>query len=109
MNQISILISNAYGALLVVGGIMGYMKAHSKISLLTGLISGILVQFACQIGKKKPKEGYLFVSTISLILSVFFCMRFAKTHAFMPSGLMLILSAITLAIVGISFLKEKNS
>lgn len=106
MNQISSAISNLYAILLVLGGIMGFIKAHSRMSLITGVISGILVFLACKIGEKKPKEGYLFVSAVSLVLSIFFASRFSHTHAFMPSGLMLILSVTTFAVVGLSWLKK---
>lgn len=108
MNQVSSIISNIYSALLILGGIMGFVKAHSKMSLITGIVSGALVFLACKIGAKKPKEGYLFVAAISLVLAIFFSMRFASSHAFMPSGLMLILSTTTFAVVGLSFLKHKK-
>ncbi|MBI3591153.1 MAG: TMEM14 family protein [Candidatus Melainabacteria bacterium] len=108
MNQISNFISKIYGILLIAGGIMGFVKAHSKMSLLTGAISGILVFISCSIGSKRPKEGYLYVSTVSLILAVFFALKFKATHAFMPAGLMLILSTTTFVIVGLSFLQAKK-
>ena len=106
MNQISTLVSNLYAILLILGGVMGFIKAHSKISLITGSISGILVLLACKIGSKSPKEGYLFISAISLVLSIFFATRFSHTGAFMPSGLMLILSVTTFAVVGLNWLKK---
>lgn len=108
MNQVSYIISNIYAALLVIGGVMGFVKAHSKISLMTGIVSGILVFLACKFGTQKPKEGYLFVAAISLVLAIFFSLRFTATHAFMPAGLMLILSTTTFAVVGLSFLKHKT-
>ena len=108
MNQASYIISNIYAALLIIGGVMGFVKVHSKMSLLTGTISGILVFLACRFGVKKPKEGYLFVAAISLILAIFFSLRFTGTHAFMPAGLMLILSTTTFAVVGLSFLRQKK-
>ncbi len=108
MNSISNLTSKIYGALLILGGIMGFVKAHSKMSLLTGVMSGILVFLACNIGAKNAKNGYLFVSAISLMLSIFFVLRFSHSHVFMPSGLMSILSMTTFVVVGLSFLKHKK-
>ncbi|OGI19504.1 MAG: hypothetical protein A3B68_04250 [Candidatus Melainabacteria bacterium RIFCSPHIGHO2_02_FULL_34_12] len=108
MTQISKITSYIYGFLLIFGGIMGYVKAHSKMSLITGLVSGILIFLACNLGAKKPKEGYLSIAAISLVLSLFFLMRYSSTHTFMPSGLMLILSTTTFVVVGLSWFKGKK-
>jgi uncharacterized membrane protein (UPF0136 family) len=108
MNALSTAISNIYAILLIAGGIMGYMSAKSKISLITGVISGLMVLMACRIGKEKPRDGYLFVGAISLLLAIFFALRFAVNHAFMPGGLMLILSTTTLVVVGLSLFRSSK-
>ena len=107
MNQVSLLVSNLYAILLILGGVFGFMKAHSAWSLVTGVISGILVLMACKTGANNPKTGYLYVSAISLILCGFFGYRFAITHAVMPAGIMLLLSTTTLVVVGLNLLKSK--
>ena len=107
MNQISKTTSYIYGVVLILGGILGFVKAGSTISLLTGLTSGLLVFLSCKIGTTKPKEGYLYVAAISLVLAIFFTIRFAATSHFMPNGLMLVLSTMTFVIVGLNYLKNK--
>ncbi len=106
MNKLSKFTSKIYGALLIIGGIIGYIKAGSKPSLITGVISGILIYIACKLGKRKPKDGYLYIAALSLSLATFFAIRYASNLKFMPSGLMLIVSAITLSIVSVSFLSH---
>lgn len=106
MNAVSTIISNIFGLLLIAGGIMGYVKAKSMMSLLTGILSGIMVFVACNLGKTKPREGYLFIGAISLVLAIFFALRYSTTHVFIPSGLMLILSTSTLVVVGLSLFKK---
>ena len=104
----STLISTVYGILLIAGGLMGFIKAHSKMSLLIGGISGFLVLLACNIGSKDPKAGYLFIATISMILSVLFLQRFVIHYAFFPAGFMLILSTTTCAVTALSYIKRKK-
>lgn len=106
MDPLSQTISLIYAIILILGGIMGYVKAQSMISLATGLISGVLVFISSKIGKSNPKASYLYISSISLILAGFFSYRYASTHAFMPAGLMLLLSTITFVVVGLNFLKS---
>ena len=105
MDKFSKLVSLIYGIMLILGGVMGFLKAHSKISLITGAISGLVVLLSCKI---KSSSAYLYVSSISLILAGFFSYRFAATHSFMPAGLMLILSTMTFCIVALSWFKSKK-
>jgi uncharacterized membrane protein (UPF0136 family) len=105
MDKFSKLISLIYGVMLILGGVMGFLKAHSKMSLITGAVSGLIVLLSCKINSK---SSYLYVSAISLVLAGFFSYRFAHSHAFMPAGLMLILSTTTFCIVSLSWFKSKN-
>ncbi len=88
-----------YAIMLFVGGGIGYIKAHSKLSLITGSISCLFVLLALKIQEKNPKSGFLFLASISLVLSVFFLKRFLKAYAFMPGGLMFILSLLIFVVV----------
>lgn len=105
MDKLSKVTSTIYSAFLILGGIMGYVKAQSKMSLLTGLVSGLIVLLALKVSEKNPKAGYLFIASISLVIAIFFSLRFAASHAFMPSGLMLILSTITYVFVARGWIK----
>ncbi len=107
MDKLSTLVSNFYAVMLIVGGVMGFIKAHSKWSLIIGVISGLFIFVSCRIGQKNSKAAYLFVASISLLLAMFFSLRFAATHAFMPGGLMLILSITTYVLVALGWLKNK--
>ena len=105
MDKFSKLVSLIYGVMLILGGVMGFLKAHSKVSLITGALSGLIVLLSCKI---KSKSSYLYVSAISLILAGFFSYRFAHNHVFMPAGLMLILSTTTFCVVSLSWFKSKK-
>jgi uncharacterized membrane protein (UPF0136 family) len=90
----STLILWIYIVLLFVGGLIGFIKAKSKISLITSaLFAAILI--LCNIGIIKPP--YIADIVIAFLL-VFFAYRLAKTKKFMPSGLMSAISLIALVL-----------
>jgi uncharacterized membrane protein (UPF0136 family) len=84
-----------YIVLLLVGGVMGLVKAGSKISLITSAFFALLLAL-CALGIFRP--FYLADVLVGLLLVVF-GVRFAKGRKFMPSGLMLGLSAVVLAVL----------
>ena len=87
-----------YGILLFVGGFMGFAKAGSKISLVTGLISGVLTFIGLYVMGQNAALGYKITAVVSALLTIVFIMRFLKTHQFMPSGLLILASVIVLMI-----------
>lgn len=97
-----------YGILMLGGGVMGYVKAGSKPSLITGIISGILIFVGVYLLGVNAKVGLGIVSVVSLILTGVFLMRFLKTQAFMPSGLLLLLSAAVLIFCITQFQNAKS-
>lgn len=84
-----------YIVLLLAGGVMGLVKAGSKISLITSAIFALLLAL-CALGIIRP--FYLADVLVGLLLVVF-GIRFAKGRKFMPSGLMVGLSAVVLAVL----------
>ncbi len=82
-----------YIVLLVAGGLMGFLKAGSKMSLIMSV--AFAVPLALSLVLKWPDAVSL---SLLGFLGVFFGMRFAKGRKFMPAGLMLILSAVTLVL-----------
>lgn len=84
-----------YIVLLVVGGLAGYFKAGSKVSLIMAAGFGVLLAL-CNFGVIHP----FYVTHILVgLLIVTFIIRFIKTRKFMPAGLMLVLSAATLGLL----------
>ena len=82
-----------YIVLLVAGGLMGFVKAGSKMSLLTSLAFAAVLSLC---NAKVIQVKYLVDITLAVLI-VFFGMRFAKTKKFMPMGMMAILTVVTLA------------
>ena len=82
-----------YIVLLVAGGLMGFLKAGSKMSLIMSV--AFAVPLALSLVLKWPDAVSL---GLLGFLAAFFGMRFAKGKKFMPAGLMLILSVVTLVL-----------
>lgn len=88
-----------YIVLLVLGGLMGFFKAKSKMSLITSLVFGVVLS-VCALGKLRIEVAWGILSFLALI----FVLRLMKTKKFMPSGMMVLLTLAT--IVAVVWFKE---
>jgi uncharacterized membrane protein (UPF0136 family) len=88
--------------LVAVGGIMGFLKAQSKASLISGVISGALLGVAYYVAGRNAMQGMVMGAVICILLCIVFGIRLKKTGKFMPAGLLLILSVVELAVLGAS-------
>jgi len=92
--QTTAIIVWVYGALVLAGGAMGWAKAKSKPSLISGIVFGaalIVVGFGIHQGH--AADVWVAIALAGL-LAAMMGVRFAKTRKFMPAGLMTILSAL---------------
>ena len=90
-----------YGALVTLGGLVGYFKSDSLISLVMGVCFGAAIMFSgffVSIGKHVAKYTSLI---LTLILAGFFGYRYFTTFKMMPAGAVLILSLMTLMALAI--------
>ena len=82
-----------YIVLLVAGGLFGFLKAGSKASLIASA-SFAAALILCAIGVIfQPHVADIILA----VLLVFFAMRLTKTKKFMPNGMMIVLTLLTLA------------
>lgn len=83
-----------YIVLLVVGGLIGFLKAKSKVSLImSASFAAVLSLFAAGV----IAVPYA-IDILLAVLLIVFAMRLAKTKKFMPAGLMSVLTLVTLAL-----------
>ncbi|WP_242036675.1 TMEM14 family protein [Leptolyngbya sp. FACHB-321] len=83
-----------YALLVAIGGVIGYVKAKSNQSLISGLGSGVALAIAWYISLQNPTVGLALAAVIALALLVVFALRFRATGKFMPAGLLAILSLV---------------
>ncbi|MEL6552430.1 MAG: TMEM14 family protein [Cyanobacteria bacterium J06621_11] len=86
-----------YGILAIAGGAIGYKQAGSQVSLLSGIVSGLLLLIAAYLLFGASPAGPLMSGIVTLVLVIVFSIRLAKTRKFMPAGLMIILGVVNLA------------
>ena len=85
-----------YAMLILVGGIIGHIKATSLASLISGIVFGLLL-VGCAIALYAKKTWAPYAALIvTFVLDGFFTYRFLKTHTFMPAGLLSLLSLLVL-------------
>jgi uncharacterized membrane protein (UPF0136 family) len=84
-----------YIVLLIVGGLMGFIKGKSKISLITSTIFAVILALVA-LGKITP--AYIAEIVVALVLVVFVA-RFIRTKKIMPAGMMMVVSLIVLILL----------
>jgi uncharacterized membrane protein (UPF0136 family) len=89
-----------YAALLAVGGIMGFVKARSRASLISGLISAVVAVIALGLATMGSPWGFPLGLTLAIVLFVMMGYRYAtKGRKFMPSGLLALVSLVVLGVM----------
>lgn len=102
MKPFSISAVFVFAFFLLIGGIIGFVKAGSIISLVASVLSS-LVMILSGIGMLKNKALGTYSALIaSVILMVVFGFRFANSGRFMPGGLVLTASVILAFLVALS-------
>ena len=98
--QITLLV---YGALLLVGGVVGYVKGRSSKSLIGGLVGAALSGVSYGLLGTDPRWGLGLGLGTAVLGSFLFALRYRKTGRFMPAGLMLVVSLAAVLLLGLSF------
>ena len=83
-----------YIVLLVVGGLIGYLKAGSAPSLIVSAAAAAVLVL-CQLGLVFQRG---MADIVLALLLVVFAWRLTKTKKFMPAGLMLVLTLAALVL-----------
>jgi uncharacterized membrane protein (UPF0136 family) len=95
-----------FGVLTIVGGLIGYLKAGSTVSIIAGSITGILLIVA---GFALPEHRMLGLAVgllISLLLLGQFLPKFVRTGRVMPAGMMTVLSVIGIFMAVMAWLRK---
>lgn len=88
-----------YAVLVLVGGIIGFVKANSRASLIAGLVSAALLGVSAGLvasGSARWGAGLGALAALALIGR--FLPAFRKTRKVMPAGLVVVMGALTLTL-----------
>ncbi|HTY86053.1 MAG TPA: TMEM14 family protein [Candidatus Acidoferrum sp.] len=86
-----------YIVLLLAGGMIGFFKAKSQASLISAAIFAALLALT-QTGLFAANVARDLANVLLAALLVVFAIRLTKTKKFMPSGMMLALTLLALAL-----------
>ena len=103
MSDFSIKVLWVYIILLLVGGLIGFLKAKSKVSLITSAVFAALLILTTLRGVFQPGFALGLANVILLVLLLVFVLRLGKTRKFMPSGLILAATVVVLAVLNLKF------
>jgi uncharacterized membrane protein (UPF0136 family) len=84
-----------YIILLLVGGMVGFFKAKSHVSLIMSVAFAVLLILTTLFAEPLSRQ---MADILMAALLIVFTIRLVKTKKFMPSGLMLILTVAALAL-----------
>ena len=85
-----------YAALVLGGGVMGYVKAGSTMSLVMSGIAAAVVVIGVIVSKSNQTLGYGICGAVALILAGFFAYRVSATGSMMPGAGVIALSIVVL-------------
>ncbi len=96
-----------FGVVTIAGGVMGFVKARSRASLIAGGASGALLLVAgFLVGAGVLLAGLILGLVISLALAGQFGPKFMRTRQMMPAGLMAVLGVIGIVVTGLGILQR---
>lgn len=98
-----------YSILVLAGGIIGFVKANSVPSLIMGTAFGVALFGNAIAMLKHSRIGTYLAAVLTLILTIFFAFRFAKSLLFMPAGLMCVAGLVVLAALTTFVLAKRRS
>lgn len=92
-----------YIVLLVVGGLIGFFKAGSKVSLQMSVIfaAALILAAIPNFFDASFRQGL--ANVLLVVLLIVFALRLAKTKKFMPAGMMLIATLAALVLRNVKF------
>ena len=89
-----------YIVLLIGGGLMGFLKSKSQISLITSTVAAAILILSTMLNYQL---GQQVADLVMAALLVVFAIRLAKTKKFMPSGMLLVVTVVALALRHLHF------
>jgi uncharacterized membrane protein (UPF0136 family) len=95
-----------FGLLTIVGGVIGYVKAGSTISIVTGAIAGVALLASAFLLSGNMALGLVIAGLVSVLLAGRFIPHLMKTGKLMPDGLMAVLGAIGVVMAIVAWIKK---
>uniref|UniRef100_A0A3Q3BLK8 Transmembrane protein 14C n=1 Tax=Kryptolebias marmoratus TaxID=37003 RepID=A0A3Q3BLK8_KRYMA len=82
-----------YALLVSAGGVIGYLKAGSLTSLVSGLLFGLSAAVGAYLASQNPRNVWLSMGSLAVVMGL----RFLSSWKFIPAGLMTLASGLMVA------------
>lgn len=87
----------SFGAITIVGGVLGYVRKGSKPSLGAGIVCGsLLIASGVMISGDSQYVGHSLAAGTSAVMTLGMGQRLLKTGKFMPAGVVSVLAAASM-------------
>jgi uncharacterized membrane protein (UPF0136 family) len=96
-----------YAAAVLGGGVMGYVKAASMMSLAMSGVAALAVVVGVLLAKSNQSLGYGICGAVALSLAAFFAYRVSSTGSLMPGVPVIALSMGVLACLAYAHVSAK--
>lgn len=91
-----------FGVLTIAGGVLGFVKAKSRASLIAGTVSGLLLLAAGWMTTSEQKNGPILGLVVSLALAARFGNAYRKTKKAMPALPMTVLGIAGIVVTALA-------
>jgi uncharacterized membrane protein (UPF0136 family) len=98
--RFGLIVLGIYAVLLIVGGVIGFVKARSRPSLIAGVSSGLVALICLGLSATYNEAiGYSLGLALAIVLFLFFGTRAISSRKFMPGGLLAVSSVLVIAVM----------
>lgn len=97
-----------FGMIMIAGGVVGFVQAKSRASLIAGAISGLLLLVAGWLVGREDHGGMVLGLLVLAALAGRFGIAFKKTPKVMPTGLILLLSIVGIALSAVALARWRG-
>ncbi len=88
-----------YSLTVLLGGLAGYLRGGSPVSLAVGLLASAALAVSSRWLSRGKLAGGFLAGGVALVLGLFFGYRFIATGNFVPGGVLLLASFVALFFV----------
>ena len=95
-----------FALLTIAGGVMGFVSAHSRASLIAGVVAGVLLLVASFLLNRQQVAALIIGLLVSVLLAGKFIPDFIHKKAIVPGGMMSLLSIVGVAVTLLAWYRK---
>lgn len=101
-------LAGVYGAVALIGGIIGFVKAGSAASLIAGGIAGLVLIGSAIAARRKPKPALITAAVVSIVLIGRFAKGLFAAGGPTPLALIMVLGGVAVLVSSVLALLSRS-